>query len=56
MDRRTTLTEVYRKIHTVEQQLLKMRSGLLVADKATYAALEAEHRLLRLWAAQIKRG
>lgn len=56
MDRRTTLTEVYKKIHIVEQQLLRMRSGLLPSDRPSYAALEAEHRLLRMWAAQIKRG
>lgn len=56
MDRRTTLTEVYSKIHSIEQQLLKMRSGLMPSDRPSYEALEAEHRLLRMWAAQIKRG
>jgi uncharacterized membrane-anchored protein len=55
MDHRMTLTEVYQKIHLVEQQLLRLKAGSTVADAKAYETLYQEHRLLRMWASQLRR-
>ena len=55
MDHRMTLTEVYQKIHLIEQQLLSLKSGTTVADAKAYETMYQEHKLLRMWAAQLRR-
>lgn len=56
MDHRTKLVEVYAKIHAVEQELLRLKACNAPVETGLYDKLYQEHKLLRLWAAQLKRG